>query len=332
MTFYEITTNQGTQTSTLLGTSAPLADVGGSDTATLAVPALAPGTYKIEAVYGGDANDPGSTSAPVTVTVNLDATETVVTAVPDPLVSGQPATLTATVSVQSPGAGTPTGTVTFLNGSMTLGTGTLRDGQRCGHRHADRDACEAFCPERTASPLTMPSDANDQPSDSANSANSVSTSNSANSAISLAVNYADAFVVLSPTSSPGFGLLVGSSGQVATQTVVSASTSTAVFGQNETLTAKVTGSGAAPTGTVSFLDGSNDLGSGVLTTTGGVTTATLSVPNTGTVALSVGVHPAIEAVYSGDADNLPSSSSLDQITVEQDATQTVVTPSANSRL
>jgi hypothetical protein len=35
---------------------------------------------------------------------------------------------TATVAAASPGAGTPTGTVTFKNGSTTLGTGTLSGG------------------------------------------------------------------------------------------------------------------------------------------------------------------------------------------------------------
>ena len=34
-------------------------------------------------------------------------------------------TFTATVTVQAPGAGTPTGTVTFMDGATTLGTGTL---------------------------------------------------------------------------------------------------------------------------------------------------------------------------------------------------------------
>src|SRR5262249_40964366 len=34
-------------------------------------------------------------------------------------------TLTATVSAVSPGSGTPTGTVTFMDGTTTLGTGTV---------------------------------------------------------------------------------------------------------------------------------------------------------------------------------------------------------------
>ena len=37
-------------------------------------------------------------------------------------------TLTATVAAVSPGAGTPTGTVDFMNGSTSLGTGTLTNG------------------------------------------------------------------------------------------------------------------------------------------------------------------------------------------------------------
>jgi len=40
-------------------------------------------------------------------------------------VSGQSVTFTATVTAKSPGAGTPTGTVTFKDGPSTLGTGTL---------------------------------------------------------------------------------------------------------------------------------------------------------------------------------------------------------------
>ncbi len=37
-------------------------------------------------------------------------------------------TFTATVSANSPGSGTPTGTVTFMDGSTSLGTGTLSGG------------------------------------------------------------------------------------------------------------------------------------------------------------------------------------------------------------
>ena len=50
------------------------------------------------------------------------------TASPAAPVFGQAVTLDATVSVVSPGTGVPTGTVTFEEGSTTLGTATLIDG------------------------------------------------------------------------------------------------------------------------------------------------------------------------------------------------------------
>jgi len=46
----------------------------------------------------------------------------------NPSVFGQSVTFTATVSAVSPGAGTPSGTVTFKDGTTTLGTGTLSGG------------------------------------------------------------------------------------------------------------------------------------------------------------------------------------------------------------
>ncbi|WP_324604673.1 Ig-like domain-containing protein, partial [Streptomyces sp. NRRL S-337] len=56
------------------------------------------------------------------------STTTSVTTSPDPSVFGESVTLTATVAPVSPGAGTPTGTVTFVvSGGPTL-TGTLVGG------------------------------------------------------------------------------------------------------------------------------------------------------------------------------------------------------------
>src|SRR6185369_10178302 len=43
----------------------------------------------------------------------------------NPSIFGQSVTFTATVTVNSPGSGMPTGTVTFKDGAATLGTGTL---------------------------------------------------------------------------------------------------------------------------------------------------------------------------------------------------------------
>jgi hypothetical protein len=95
--------------------------------ATFTTSALAVGGHSITAVYSGDGNFTGSSSN-VGQTVGQDGTSTSLTASPDPSVVGQAVTFTATVSASSPGAGTPTGTVTFQDGSTTLGTGTLSGG------------------------------------------------------------------------------------------------------------------------------------------------------------------------------------------------------------
>ncbi len=86
--------------------------------------ALAPGTYTVTAIYSGDPNFVTSTGT-ATQTVNQDPTTTGVTSSVSPSVFGQPVTFTATVSANAPGAGTPTGSVTFLDGSTPLGTQAL---------------------------------------------------------------------------------------------------------------------------------------------------------------------------------------------------------------
>ena len=63
-----------------------------------------------------------STSAPITQQVNKAATSTTVTSSAAPSVFGQPVTFTATVAVQAPGAGAPSGTITFTDGSTVLDT------------------------------------------------------------------------------------------------------------------------------------------------------------------------------------------------------------------
>ncbi|MFI1155997.1 beta strand repeat-containing protein [Streptomyces sioyaensis] len=85
------------------------------------------GVYTVTATYTGDGNFTGSVGAD-TQTVNQASTTTLVTSAPDPSVFGEPVTLTATVAAVPPGAGTPTGTVTFVvTGGPTL-TATLSGG------------------------------------------------------------------------------------------------------------------------------------------------------------------------------------------------------------
>jgi RHS repeat-associated protein len=99
---------------------------GGS--ATWTVSNLGPGTHTITAAYGGDSNFGTSTSSSLTQTVQQAGTSLVVASSANPAVFGQAVTFTATLTVNSPGAGSPTGTISFLDGTASLGTVTLGSG------------------------------------------------------------------------------------------------------------------------------------------------------------------------------------------------------------
>lgn len=99
--------------------SVPLDGTGAAQLITTTLPV---GADNITAVYSGDTNYNGSTSGVVTVTVALIPTTTTLMTSAANANLGTSITFTATVSS---GAGTPGGNVTFMNGSNTLGTGTL---------------------------------------------------------------------------------------------------------------------------------------------------------------------------------------------------------------
>ncbi len=100
------------------------------DTATFAISTLSTGTHAITAAYtSGNVNaSPSPTSTAITQTVDKASTTTSVTSSADPSVCGQTVTFTAAVSVNSPGssaAANPTGTVTFYDNGVSIGTGAL---------------------------------------------------------------------------------------------------------------------------------------------------------------------------------------------------------------
>jgi hypothetical protein len=97
----------------------------GTATVTLTLPSLTVGSYTVTAVYSGDNANLTSTSSAVslTVTAPLIATTTTLAASPTTAVQGASVALTATVAPAS--GATATGTVTFRDGTATLGTGTL---------------------------------------------------------------------------------------------------------------------------------------------------------------------------------------------------------------
>ena len=105
---------------TLFDTKVLVAGHAGSTTASLSV-----GIHSITVAYGGDGNFNASTSAPLAQTVLKAATVTMLTSSQNPSTFGQAVTFTATVSVVPPGAGAPTGTVTFRDGVVVLGTKAL---------------------------------------------------------------------------------------------------------------------------------------------------------------------------------------------------------------
>ncbi len=106
--------------STLLGTGTLSGGV-----ATYTTSALSVGSHSMTAVYGGDTNCLGSTSGVLKQVVNQNSTTTSLTSSLNPSTYGQAVTFTATVTGQY---GTPTGTVSFYDGTTLLGTGTLNNG------------------------------------------------------------------------------------------------------------------------------------------------------------------------------------------------------------
>jgi hypothetical protein len=96
----------------------------GSAVATYSTAALTAGAHAITATYGGDApNDiQGSASTVLTQAVQT-ATTIAVASSQNPTNYGSPVTFTAAITVT--GAVAATGTVNFLDGGVTIGTGTL---------------------------------------------------------------------------------------------------------------------------------------------------------------------------------------------------------------
>jgi hypothetical protein len=131
-----------------------------------------------------------------------------------------------------------------------------------------------------------------------------------------------------PASGAGSATVTATSGaaaQTAAVTIAKASpkvtmassASAVVFGQAVTLVAAVTGSGANPTGTVTFYDGATVLGTAPLNGSG---TAELT---------TTGLTPnenSFSARYSGDTSFLGASSGTSSVTVARAATRIIFTP------
>jgi Bacterial Ig-like domain (group 3) len=245
--------------------------------ATLSISSLGLGDHSITAVYNGDANYLASTSAMVTQVVDQASTTTVLTSLPESSFLGESVTFVAQVSAVSPGSGTPTGSVMFMDGTTELGTSDLSSG-----------------------------------------AANFSTTGLTLGTHSITAVYTGDADFTGSTSSPSQQLVGG------TSTALSSSANPSNFGQSVTFTATVTESatgGSVPAGTVTFMDGTTDLGHSTLNN---AAVATFS-----TTALSGGSN-SITAVYGGDAESASSTSSAIIQVVNQASTSTTVTSSVNA--
>ena len=118
------------------GTTTPAVQLGSGTLSkgvtVLSTSALSVGSHKITASYGGDTNFSSATSTAFTQTISQGSATVGLASNLNQSSLGQSVTLTATVSATAPAFGTPTGTVTFLDGTTTpaiqLGTGTLSKG------------------------------------------------------------------------------------------------------------------------------------------------------------------------------------------------------------
>src|SRR6202044_220908 len=98
--------------------------------ASLVTTALPFGFNSITAAYQGSTSFSPSTSTAITQTVTQASTTTSLTSSLNPAGLGQSVTFTATVHPAPPSTGgpTPTGSITFMDGTTTLGSGTLANG------------------------------------------------------------------------------------------------------------------------------------------------------------------------------------------------------------
>jgi hypothetical protein len=100
---------------------------GGAATLTLAG-GLHAGSHALTATYAGDGQHGAAAPASLELPVARAGTGVALSSSRADARVDQPVTFQATVSAAAPGAGTPTGTVTFTDGAATLGTGTLSGG------------------------------------------------------------------------------------------------------------------------------------------------------------------------------------------------------------
>jgi hypothetical protein len=117
--------------------------------------------------------------------------------------------------------------------------------------------------------------------------------------------------------------LVQTMQQATTQVSLGASAQTLPRGTAVTLTATVTGDGATPTGSATFMDGAQSLGSSILNGTGIATLVSSTI--------TVGQH-SLTAVYSGDTNDAASTSGVISLSITQASPSLQIAANTNPSL
>ena len=342
----------------------------GSAVATYSTAALAAGAHSITASYGGDApNDiQASTSAVLTQNVQTPSSIAVASSL-NPSNYGVSVTFTATVT--STGSVPATGTVNFLDGGVSIGSGTLAgnpavatfttaglnvathtitatyagDASNGASRSAPLSQGVAQTQTTTAAAATpspaiagaaVAISAAVKPIAGASVPTGLVTFTSGSTTLGTAAVGGSGTAAINPMLAPGQYSIVaayaGDANDVASSsatlplTVVQATTQTAVtvtpnptiYGTSLTFTAKVTGNGGVPTGSVTFSANGTPFG------------APAAVDGTGTASiayagLAAGTY-SITAVYGGDANDLGSNgATVAQLVVTKITTTTGLT-------
>jgi hypothetical protein len=315
------------------------------------------GTHQVVAKYSGDTNYGASTSAATGLDTGPATPSVSLTASANPVNFGVQVIFTAKVTG---GAGTPTGTVNFLDGTTVLGSGTLNSSGVATYSTAalavgshsitasyagdsNYSAATSAALKLTVNPLLTPS------VNLTSSANPVNFGTSVTLTATVAgsgVTPTGAITFLNGATTLGMGTLNASG--VATFTTsalpggsdsltasysgdsnysaatsaalnltvnpiaptigLTASAATVVFGTSVTFAATLAGNGITPTGTVTFLDGAMQLGTGTLGANGMATLTTSTLP---------GGSDSITASYSGDTNYTAISSSAVSVTVNK---------------
>ena len=109
------------------GASPPLTIVGSAQVgAQIVVTTLSTGTHSLSAVYSGDSNNTTSTSSLQTFTIaKVSSTTTLTSVTANPGIAGSPVSFSYHIASAVSTGTSPTGIVSFLDGSSNIGTATL---------------------------------------------------------------------------------------------------------------------------------------------------------------------------------------------------------------